>query len=214
VIAGPERKSRVINQREKELTAYHEAGHALVAYLLPDAEPVAKVSIISRGSMGGYTRMSPEEDRNLLTKKQLEARLAVASGGRVAEELIFDEITTGASNDFEQATQLARTMVTRYGMSKELGPRTFGKREELVFLGKEISEHADYSDRVAQAIDEEVRGLIDKAYQTASNILTTNKDKLSQVAKYLIDNESVEDEALKGLFDSPPPGFPDAAPAG
>ena len=158
--------------------------------------------------------MAPEDDRNLLTKKQLEARLAVASGGRVAEELIFDEITTGASNDFEQATRLARTMVTRYGMSKELGPRTFGKREELVFLGKEIAEHVDYSDKVAQVIDEEVHGLIDKAYQTAKKLLTTNKGKLAQVAKYLIDNESVEDEALKGLFDSPAPGFPDASPAG
>ena len=214
VIAGPERKSRVIIQREKELTAYHEAGHALVSHLLPDAEPVSKISIISRGAMGGYTRFAPEEDRNIMTKKQLEARLAVATGGRVAEELIFDEITTGASNDLEQATGIARTMVTRYGMSKELGPRTFGKREELVFLGKEISEHRDYSDRVAQAIDDEVHGLIDKAYQTAEKLLTTNKAKLTQLAKYLIENESVEDEALQGLFDSPTPGLPDAAPAG
>ena len=214
VIAGPERKSRVIIQREKEITAYHEAGHALVAHLLPDAEPVAKISIISRGAMGGYTRFSPEEDRNIITKKQLEARLAVATGGRVAEEIIFDEMTTGASNDLEQATGIARTMVTRYGMSKELGPRTFGKREELVFLGKEISEHRDYSDRVAQAIDDEVHSLIDKAYQTAKNLLTTNRAKLTQVAKYLIENESAEDDTLQGLFDSPAPGLPDAAPAG
>ena len=178
VIAGPERKSRVIIQREKELTAYHEAGHALVSHLLPDAEPVSKISIIPRGAMGGYTRFAPEEDRNIMTKKQLEARLAVATGGRVAEELIFDEITTGASNDLEQATGIARTMVTRYGMSKELGPRTFGKREELVFLGKEITDQRDYSDRVAQTIDEEVNGLIDRAYQTAKNLLTTNKAKL------------------------------------
>ena len=214
VIAGPERKSRVIIQREKELTAYHEAGHALVSHLLPDAEPVSKISIIPRGAMGGYTRFAPEEDRNIITKKQLEARLAVATGGRVAEELIFDEITTGASNDLEQATGIARTMVTRYGMSKELGPRTFGKREELVFLGKEITEQRDYSDRVAQTIDEEVHSLIDRAYQTAKNLLTTNKAKLTQVAKHLIENESVEDEALQGLFDSPTPGLPDAAPAG
>ena len=214
VIAGPERKSRVIIQREKEITAYHEAGHALVAHLLPDAEPVAKISIISRGAMGGYTRFSPEEGRNIITKKQLEARLAVATGGRVAEEIIFDEMTTGASNDLEQATGIARTMVTRYGMSKELGLRTFGKREELVFLGKEISEHRDYSDRVAQAIDDEVHSLIDKAYQTAKNLLTTNRAKLTQVAKYLIENESAEDDTLQGLFDSPAPGLPDAAPAG
>ena len=213
VIAGPERRSRVISEREKELTAFHEAGHALVAHLLPDADPVFKISIVSRGAMGGYTRFAPEEDKNLITKEELDARLAAALGGRVAEEIVFDEITTGAGNDLEQATNIARTMVTRYGMSKNLGPRTFGKREEMVFLGKEISERRDYSDKVAQTIDEEVRGLIDKAYQTAKGLLTSHKAKLDQISNYLIDNETIEDEALRELFDSPVPELPDPAPA-
>ena len=213
VIAGPERKSRVISQREKELTAYHEAGHALVAHLLPDADTVAKVSIVSRGAMGGYTRFSPEEDRNLITKNQLEAKLASAVGGRVAEELVFDEITTGASNDLEQATNIARTMVTRFGMSEKLGPRTLGKREEMIFLGREIAEQRDYGESVARTIDNEVHGLIDKAYQTAKRLLTTHRAKLEQVSKYLIDNETAEAEVLQELFDSQPPGLPDAAPA-
>ena len=213
VIAGPERKSRVINQREKELTAYHEAGHALVAHLLPHADPVSKISIISRGQMGGYTRFVPDEDRNLITKRQLEARLAYALGGRAAEEIVFDETTTGASNDLEQATNIARTMVTRYGMSEKLGPRTFGKREELVFLGREISEQRNYSDQVAETIDEEVHSLLDKANQTARELLRTNKAKLTQMAKYLLDYETVEAEALDELLNSQPPALPDATPA-
>ncbi len=213
VIAGPERKSRVINQREKELTAYHEAGHALVAHLLPHADPVSKISIISRGQMGGYTRFVPDEDRNLITKRQLEARLAYALGGRAAEEIVFDETTTGASNDLEQATNIARTMVTRYGMSEKLGPRTFGKREELVFLGREISEQRNYSDQVAETIDEEVHSLLDKANQTVRELLRTNKAKLTQMAKYLLDYETVEAEALDELLNSQPPALPDATPA-
>ena len=214
VIAGPARKSRVISKREKAMTAYHEAGHALVAHLLPNADPVAKVSIIARGAMGGYTRFSPEEDRTLMTKRQLDARLASALGGRVAEEIVFDKVTTGASDDLEQATSLARTMVTRYGMSAKLGPRTFGKREELVFLGREISEHRDYSDSVAQTIDDEVRGLIDTAYSTAKTLLTTHRSKLTRLSEYLIENETAEEDTLRDLFDPPAPGLPDALPAG
>ena len=137
VIAGPERRTRVISQREKEITAYHEAGHALVAYVLPNADMPFKVTIVARGQSGGHTRYLPAEDRHLWTKGQFQDMMAAAMGGRVAEEIIFNEITTGASNDLEQATHIARTMVTRYGMSEKLGPRTFGKREELVFLGKE-----------------------------------------------------------------------------
>ena len=213
VIAGPERKSRVINQREKEITAYHEAGHALVAHLLPDADPPYKVTIVPRGNAGGYTRFAPDEDRTLATRNQLEARLATALGGRVAEEVTFDEVTTGATNDLEQATSIARTMVTRYGMSEKLGPRTFGKREELVFLGREISEQRDYSDSVAETIDGEVRSLIDNAYQTAKRQLTTHKDKLTQLAKYLLSHETVEGEALNELFSSSTTGLPDASPA-
>ena len=212
VIAGPERKSRVISQREKELTAYHEAGHALVGHMLPHADPVSKISIVARGQMGGYTRFVPKEDRSLITKRQLEARLAYALGGRAAEEIIFDETTTGASNDLEQATNIARTMVTRFGMSEKLGPRTFGKREELVFLGREISEQRDYSDQVAETIDNEVYNLIDTANHNARDIIVKHRAKLTKLAKYLIDHETVEEDELIELLDARPP-LPDAAPA-
>ena len=211
VIAGPERKSRLISQREKELTAHHEAGHALVAHMLPHADPVHKVSIVARGMMGGYTRYLPTEDRRISTKNQFEDMLAAALGGRLAEEIIFDEMTTGASNDLEQVTSIARTMITRYGMSERLGPRTFGRREELVFLGKEIAEQRDYGDRVAEVIDEEVHNLVDKAYNTAKEILVTHRAKLVQMAKYLIVHETVEGQELKDLFDSPAPELEEVA---
>ena len=191
VVAGPERKSRVISVREKEMTAYHEAGHALVAWLLPHADRVHKISIVARGSMGGYTTLLPEEDRYLWTKNQFDDMLAVTMGGRVAEELIFDEVTTGASNDLEKATKIALGMVKRYGMSKNLGPRTFGKREELVFLGREISEERDYGDHVAEEIDLEVKDLTKHAYENAQALLVENKPKLVQIAEYLIVHESV-----------------------
>ncbi len=200
VVAGPERRSRVISVKEKEVTAYHEAGHALVAHLLPDADPVHKISIIARGGMGGYTRLLPTEDRYLMTKDQFTDMLATAMGGRVAEELIFNLVTTGASNDIEQATQRARLMVTRYGMSKRLGPRTFGKNEDMVFLGREISDQRNYSDKIAEEIDGEVCELIDSAYSTATSILTENKPKLIEIAEYLILNETVEGDALENLF--------------
>ena len=214
VIAGPERKSRVISEREKELTAYHEAGHALVAHLLPNADPPYKVTIVARGQTGGHTRYLPEEDRRLWTKSQFEDMLAAALGGRVAEEVVFNETTTGASNDLEQATNIAKTMVTRYGMSEKLGPRTFGKREELVFLGKEIAEQRDYSDSIAETIDDEVHTIIDTAYKTAIKLITDHKNKLTQLSKYLIDNETIEDEELNELFDSPAPPITDPSPAG
>ena len=214
VIAGPERKSRVVSQREKELTAYHEAGHALVAHLLPHADPPYKVTIVSRGSMGGHTRYLPEEDRRLWTKNQFQDMLTAALGGRVAEEVVFDEMTTGASNDLEQATQIARTMVTRYGMSQKLGPRTFGKREELVFLGREISEQRDYSDSVAETIDDEVHSLIETGYQTAKRLLSSHSAKLAQLAKHLIEHETIEGDTLDELFATPPAPGLDAAPAG
>ncbi len=204
IIAGPARRSRVISVKEKEMTAYHEAGHALVAHVLPNADPVAKVSIIARGQMGGFTMTVPEEDRNLVTKNQLEARLAMAMGGRAAEELVFSQFTTGASNDLEQATSIARQMITRFGMSKKLGPRTFGKREEMVFLGREISEQRDYSDNVAEQIDDEVHSLIENAYGTAMRILKENKAKLDHISKYLIENETIEEDQVSDLFDSPP----------
>jgi cell division protease FtsH len=215
VIVGPARRSRVISDREKEITAYHEAGHALVAHLLPNADPVAKVTIVARGQAGGFTKTVPEEDRSLITRNQLEARLAMAMGGRAAEELIFDQFTTGASNDLEQATNIARQMITRFGMSKKLGPRTFGKREEMVFLGREISEQRDYSDNVAEQIDDEVRSLIENAYGTAMRILKENKAKLDHISNYLIENETIEEEDVPGIFDDPdiPPQNMPVAPA-
>ena len=201
VIAGPARKSKVVNAREKEITAYHEAGHALVGYILPDADAVTKISIVARGQMGGYTRFAPEEERTLMTKRQLEARIAVAMGGRAAEEIVFEDYTTGASNDLEQATNIARAMVMQLGMSGKLGPRTFGKREELVFLGREISEQQDYSDHFAEEIDEEVRRIIETAHETATSELTKRRDKLDRIAQYLLKHENVEDKALAALFD-------------
>ena len=219
VIAGPARKSRVVNEREKEITAYHEAGHALVGHILPKADNPYKVTIIARGMSGGHTRYLPDEDRNLWTKGQFQHMMAAAMGGRVAEEIIFEDVTTGASNDLEQATNIARTMVTRYGMSSKLGPRTFGKREELVFLGREISEQRDYSDKIAQDIDEEVFDLVEYAYQTATNVITDNRTKLSQLARHLIAHETVEGDELKEILDidtdadPAPPPVAEAAPA-
>lgn len=207
VIAGPARKSRIISVRDKEVTAYHEAGHTLVGHMLDDADPVAKVTIVSRGHTGGYTKSIPNEESYYMTLNQVKARLATLMGGRAAEEEIFgaDEITTGASNDIEQATNLARTMIMRYGMSEKLGPRTFGKREELVFLGREISEQADYSDRIAETIDDEIHGLIESAYQTAKKVIINHRDKLTQVSKHLIEHETLEGEALTNMLNSAPP---------
>ena len=206
IIAGPARRSRVISDREKEITAYHEAGHALVAHVLPNADKPFKVTIIARGQSGGHTRYLPEEDRNLWTRDQFKDMLAAAMGGRVAEELVFDEITTGAGSDIEQATNIARQMVTRYGMSEKLGPRTFGKREEMVFLGREISEQRDYSDKVAETIDQEVHKIIDDAYQSAHKAITEYMPKLKQLSEYLIENETIEVDELDRLWETPPDG--------
>jgi len=200
-IAGPEKKSRTISSKEKEIIAYHESGHALTARMLPNADPVHKVSIIARGIMGGWTRFLPSEDRHLWTKSQFEDRLAVSLGGRVAEEISFGETTTGAQNDLEQATKLARKMVTEYGMSEKLGPRTFGQRQELVFLGREISEQKDYSDNIAQKIDEEVHNIIQRAYNTAKKTLTANKEKLNQLAEELIAHETLDEPELNKIFE-------------
>ena len=200
-IAGPEKKSRIISSKEKEIIAYHESGHALTARMLPNADPVHKVSIIARGMMGGWTRFLPSEDRHLWTKSQFEDRLAVSLGGRVAEEISFGETTTGAQNDLEQATKLARKMVTEYGMSEKLGPRTFGQRQELVFLGREISEQKDYSDNIAQKIDEEVHNIIQRAYNTAKKTLTANKEKLNQLAEELIAHETLDEPELNKIFE-------------
>jgi len=207
VMMGPERKTRVITEREKEITAYHEAGHALVGWSLENVDPVHKISIIARGSAGGYTHFLPERDRTLWTRSQFEDMLAAALGGRLAEELTFSEITTGASNDLENATNIARQMITRYGMSDLLGPRTFGKQEEMVFLGRGISEQRDYSDHIAEQIDEEVHSFIQRGYTRAKEILISKQPKLTQIAKYLILNETVEGEALANLMESDPPSI-------
>ena len=208
VIAGPERKSRRISPKEKAITAYHEAGHALVARLLPNADPVHKISIVARGMTLGHTRQLPTEDRYMMTRAQFKDMLATLLGGHTAEEIIFNEITTGSQNDIEQATKLARKMITDFGMSEKLGPRTFGHKEELVFLGREISEQRDYSDKVAEQIDDEVRDIIQHAHETAKKILTENRPKLVQIAEQLINQETIEGEELETLFNesgTPPP---------
>ena len=205
VMAGPERKSRVISPREKEVTAYHESGHALVGRMLPHADPVHKITIITRGMMAGYTRFLPTEDRYLWTRSQLNDKLASLLGGHAAEGLIFGEMTTGSHSDIEQATKIVRKMVTEYGMSEKLGPRTFGRREELVFLGREVSEQKDYSDKTAEEIDAEVHAVIQHAYDVAKEILAKNRAKLVQIAEALIAKETIEGAELEALFNAPVP---------
>ncbi|HST04314.1 MAG TPA: ATP-dependent zinc metalloprotease FtsH [Chloroflexia bacterium] len=204
VIGGPERRSRLISDREKSITAYHEVGHALVARMLPNVDPVHKISIIARGMMGGYTRILPGEDRYMWSKGQFKDNLAFALGGRAAEEIIFEEITTGASNDIERVTEMARMMVTRYGMSEKLGLVALGRKEELVFLGREISEQRNYSDEIAYEIDKEVRALVDEAYSRASGILTKYRDKLIEISELLIEKETLDAADFEALFEGMP----------
>ena len=206
VVAGPERKSRIISENEKRITAFHEVGHALVARMLPHADPVHKISIVARGMMGGYTRFLPDEDRYLWTRSQFMDMLATALGGHVAEELIFDEMTTGPGNDIEQATKMARRMVCEYGMSKKLGPIALGHKEELVFLGREIGEQRNYSDEVAYEIDIEIRQIIDEAYQKAKSILSEHKAKLIEISDLLVQREVLEGDEFESLFDGVPSG--------
>ncbi len=200
VISGPERKSRIISEKEKAITAYHEVGHALVARMLPNLDPVHKITIVARGLAGGYTRLLPQEDRYLYTKSQFEETLAWSLGGHAAEQLIFGEVTTGASNDIERSTALARQMVTQYGMSEKIGPLALGKKEELVFLGRDIGEQRNYSEAIAQEIDTEVRNLINRAYSVAREILIRHKDKLVTVSEKLISEETLEGPAFDDLM--------------
>lgn len=204
VIGGPERRSRLISDREKSITAYHEVGHALVARMLPNVDPVHKISIIARGMMGGYTRILPGEDRYMWSKGQFKDNLAFALGGRASEEIIFEEITTGASNDIERVTEMARLMVTRYGMSEKLGLVALGRKEELIFLGREISEQRNYSDVIAYEIDKEVRALVDEAYSRASEILTRYRDKLIEISELLIEKETLDAADFEALFEGMP----------
>ncbi|HXG35955.1 MAG TPA: ATP-dependent zinc metalloprotease FtsH, partial [Dehalococcoidia bacterium] len=204
VMAGPERKSRVISPREREIIAYHEAGHALMGHLLPNADPPYKISIVSRGMAGGFTRFLPEEDRHLYNKSQFQDMLAAMLGGLVAEEIKFGESTTGPQDDLERATRIARQMVTQWGMSERMGPRTFGRKEEMIFLGREISEQRNYSEKVAEEIDDEVRQIIDKAYHTTRKTLTENRAKLDQMVRAILEQETIEGEALAALLQSNP----------
>jgi cell division protease FtsH len=200
VIAGPERKSRIISDEEKRILAYHEAGHALVQTELPNCDPVHKVSIVARGMNLGYTLALPEKDRYLHTQEKFEDDISGMLAGRAAEELVFGDMWTGAHDDLEKATKLARRMVTVYGMSEKLGPLTFGDRDELVFLGREIAEQRNYSEEVAEEIDQEVRRLIDEAFQRAKSILTNSRQKLDRIAHRLIEVETLEREQFEALL--------------
>jgi cell division protease FtsH len=221
VIAGPERKSRIITPEEKRIVAYHEAGHAVVTHVIPDADPVHKVSIIARGMMGGFTMALPQEDTVLQSRNKLKADMAMLLGGRAAEEIVFSDITSGASNDLERVTKLARTMVTRLGMSPDLGPLTYGQKEELIFLGREISEQRDYSETVAERIDTAVRALVDESYARARRILNQYRVQLDNIARRLIEVETLDSEEFARIFDQPvepkvsgtPIPMPQATPA-
>jgi cell division protease FtsH len=203
VIAGPERKSRLINEDEKRIIAYHEAGHAIVIASLAEADMVQKISIVSRGMAAGYTIALPEDDRTLMSKKKMMAEMIGLLGGRASEEIVFNDITSGASNDIENVTKLARKMVTRLGMSPELGPMVYGQKDELVFLGREISEQRDYSEAVAETIDAEVQKLVTSAYKSAKEILTKYRSKLDEVANRLLEVETLSREDFENIF-SPP----------
>ena len=205
VVMGPERKSRLISDEEKRIIAYHEAGHAVVMNAIPEADPVQKITIVGRGQAGGLTWYRPEDDRILTSRKKMVASLAGLLGGRVAEELVFDDITSGASNDIERVTQVARMMVTRMGMSNEMGLMTYGQKEELIFLGREISEQRDYSEAIAEKIDSEVRRLVDDSYKLTKKLLTKYRDRLDAVAQKLLEVETLTREEFEAIF---PPPFP------
>ncbi len=205
VVMGPERKSRLISDEEKRIIAYHEAGHAVVMNAIPEADPVQKITIVGRGQAGGLTWYRPEDDRILTSRKKMVASLAGLLGGRVAEELVFDDITSGASNDIERVTQVARMMVTRMGMSNEMGLMTYGQKEELIFLGREISEQRDYSEAVAERIDAEVRRMVDDAYKLTRKLLTKYRDRLDAVAQKLLEVETLTREEFEAIFPPPAP---------
>jgi cell division protease FtsH len=200
VIAGPERKTRLISDKEKQVIAYHETGHALVGHVLPNTDPIHKISIIPRGRALGYTLSLPTEDRFLVSKSDFLDELAMLLGGRVAEEMIIGDVTTGDQNDLEKATKIARKMVCEYGMSDKLGPLTLGHKQDQVFLGRDYSTTPDYSPEIAYEIDKEIRGLIDGAFEKAHKILSKNRKKLETIAKYLIEKETLEKEQLENLL--------------
>jgi cell division protease FtsH len=200
VIAGPERKTRLISEKEKEITAYHEAGHAIVGALLPEADPVHKITIIPRGQALGVTMSLPTEDRFMMSRSQLIAQLAMMLGGRAAERVIFDEVTTGASNDLERVTQTAKQMVTRFGMSEKLGPMALGHQQGQVFMGRDFHAQPDYSDEIAFQIDKEIRRIVDESYDTAEDLLVRNRALLDQLSTELIEYETVDAKHLARLI--------------
>jgi cell division protease FtsH len=198
---GTERKGMIISEREKLVTAYHEAGHTLVAKRLPDADPVHKVTIIPRGRALGLTQQLPIEDRYNISKKYAEDRVAILFGGRIAEELVFGDITTGAGNDLEAATDLARKMVCEWGMSEKLGAQTFGKKEEAIFLGREIAQHQEYSEQTAIEIDAEVKRIISEQYDRARKIVESSREELKRIATALIEYETLVGDEIQLLMD-------------
>ena len=204
VIAGPERRSRVISEEEREVFAYHEAGHAVIAYALPKCDPVRKVSIVARGMAGGYTITLPEEDHYIMQRSKMTAEMAKILGGRAAEEIVFEEISTGASDDLDKVSKLARAMAMRYGMSEKLGPLVYGRKEELVFLGKEIGEQRDYSEAMAEAIDTEVKKFVIDAYEKAKDVLRENREKLDRVARYLLERETMSASEFQACVEGRP----------
>ena len=201
VLLGPERRSHVLSDEERKIVAYHEAGHALVAHELPHCDPVQKISIISRGKAAGYTLKMPEEEKYLKTKTEFIENISALLGGYVAEEQIFKQTTTGSSNDLKQATEIAKMLITQFGMSEILGPRTFGEKEEMIFLGREISEQRDYSEKTAQTIDEEVSKVIKLCYNRAKDILADQRSILEKVAKLLLEKETIEKDDFEKVFD-------------
>ena len=196
---GPERKSRLLTPAEKKISAYHEGGHALVAASLTHSDPVHKISIVSRGRAAGYTLKLPIEDRHLYSRSHFLAELAAALGGYAAEKVVFNEITTGASDDLKKATDLARSLVTRFGMSEKIGPMALGEKDELIFLGRELTTERNYSEETARLIDREVKKLIDNGYKKAQEILTRRRTKLDEIAKILIEKETIERDEFEKL---------------
>jgi cell division protease FtsH len=204
VIAGPEKKTRVMSEKERLITAYHELGHAIVGHVLPNTDPVHKVSIISRGQALGYTISLPTEDKFLTTRAELTDTMAMTLGGRAAEEIVFSEITTGASNDLEKVTETAKAMVMRFGMSERLGPRVFGHDRSMPFLGREFSSEPDYSDEIAREIDDEIRRVVEDAHQTAKDILNEKREQLDRISKILLERETIDAEQFVALLDGKP----------
>ncbi len=209
VMLGPERKSRVMSQQEQRITAYHEAGHALIGHLLPHTDAIHKITIIPRGMAGGITMSLPDEELFMETRSRLQEQIVMLLGGRVAEEIVFGEVTTGASNDIQRVTRIARAMVAQFGMSEKLGPMMYGQKEEMVFLGREISEQRDYSEAIAEEIDGEVRGIVSTAHQQAHDLITAQREKLNQIAERLLEVETIDRAEFIALMEGRP--LPDDA---